>query len=143
MTLHLLRTAVGAQSVEQLQRFVRGRVIDWHGREASWISTRRYPTRADEILESGGSLYWIVQRQLCVRQKIVDIIKDSDDEGRSLCRIFLEADLIRTQPYERRHIQGWRYLQPKDAPPDLRGVGAETEAMPPHMVAELGRLGLL
>ena len=40
-----------------------------------------------------------------------------------------------------RPFQGWRYFQPKDAPPDLGASGAGE--MPEELRRELGELGLL
>jgi hypothetical protein len=48
---------------------------------------------------------------------------------------------VPVHPWPRRPHQGWRYLKPEDAPPDLReGDGGD---MPPEMIAELRELGLL
>ncbi|HYC94215.1 MAG TPA: DUF1489 family protein, partial [Sphingomicrobium sp.] len=38
-------------------------------------------------------------------------------------------------------FQGWRYLDEKNAPPDL--ASGDSADMPPDMAAELKRLGLL
>ena len=47
---------------------------------------------------------------------------------------------VRPRPY--RAFQGWRYLDPKDAPPDL-AKGALPGKIPPKMRKELAELGLL
>ncbi len=53
----------------------------------------------------------------------------------------LDAAIVRVQPRPFRAFQGWRYLQPKDSPPDLAG-GAVAE-MPETLRNELAALGLL
>ena len=48
---------------------------------------------------------------------------------------------VRPRPY--RAFQGWRYLDVKDAPPDLDRVAKGTSNMPEPMRRELRELGLL
>ena len=54
----------------------------------------------------------------------------------------LDKDLVPTEPWPHRAFQGWRYLDPKDAPPD-RPTGEVDAEMPEAMIAELRDLGLL
>ena len=35
------------------------------------------------------------------------------------CEVTLDPETVRVAPTPRRAFQGWRYLEPKDAPPDL------------------------
>jgi hypothetical protein len=51
----------------------------------------------------------------------------------------LDPDLIETAPQPRRPFQGWRYLDPADAPPDLAMGGSE--AMSPDLARQLRELG--
>ena len=55
----------------------------------------------------------------------------------------LAPALVRTRLNPQRPIQGWRYLEAVDAPPDLGLGDADTGEMPAEMVAELRELGLL
>ena len=49
---------------------------------------------------------------------------------------------VQTTP--RRAHQGWRYLEEKDAPPDLDIEGADArDAMPPQLLGELMKMGLV
>ncbi|MBI4048969.1 MAG: DUF1489 family protein, partial [Devosia nanyangense] len=48
---------------------------------------------------------------------------------------------VRTLPYPKRPFQGWRYLEPEDAPPDM-ATGAQEEGSE-FIAEELARLGLL
>ena len=76
------------------------------------------------------------------RQELVGFDEDIDrDDGRKYCRIHVRRTLISTAPRTCKAFQGWRYLEPDQAPPDL-GQG-DTADMPPEMAAELKRLGLL
>lgn len=53
----------------------------------------------------------------------------------------LEPVIHRVQPRRKGPFQGWRYLDPKDAPADLSS-GA-TKDLPPELAKELAELGLL
>jgi hypothetical protein len=101
------------------------------------------PKRAAEIL-TGGSLYWIIQGQIRVRQRIHGLDPGVDGEGVRFCLIRLDAGLVETVRRPARPMQGWRYLEEADAPPDLSaGLKDEVDEMPPQLVRELKSLGLL
>ena len=76
------------------------------------------PTRKEEVLD-GGSLYWIIRRFIRVRQRIIGLEAVVGDDGIPRCDLILDPELIRTEPQPRRPHQGWRYLNPADAPKDL------------------------
>ncbi len=68
-----------------------------------------------------------------------------EDPQGDWCKIVVEPQLYQTMAQPHRAIQGWRYLQDKDAPKD-RGLyvsGAMDDAPPPAMAEELKKLGLL
>ncbi|MBI1182585.1 MAG: DUF1489 family protein [Alphaproteobacteria bacterium] len=134
MTVHLLRPAVGVRDLDHLRQVMRER-----GDERS-IYTRTIPKRVEELLD-GGSVYWIISRRILARQRLTSIRKLEDDEGRPFARIFVDGQVVPVEPWPRRPHQGWRYLKPEEAPPDLRE--GDTGDMPPEMVAELKDLGLL
>ena len=77
-----------------------------------------------------------------VRQRIVAIERVGNAEGETRCGLVLDPALVRTELQPRRPHQGWRYLEPEDAPPDLP-AGVVAEDMPEAMVTELRQLGLL
>jgi hypothetical protein len=54
------------------------------------------------------------------RQRLRDIQPFVDDDGVKRCRLVLEPRVIRTAWQPRRPFQGWRYLEPGDAPPDRK-----------------------
>lgn len=142
MTLHLRKLCVGVESVEQLQ--------DWQARrlkrgEKLRHDTRMMPKRRDEILD-GGSLYWVIKGLIQVRQPILDITQETDEEGRGFARLHLAPGLVRVAPRGHRPFQGWRYLEAADAPEDLAGgtgKGGMADDLPPAMQAELRALGIL
>lgn len=114
MSLHMIKLCVGVARVETLER----RVAKAGGLT---VHTRMTPKRATE-LEDGGSLYWVMKGSVTCRMPILDV--STKGEGRqSRCTIRLGGELIRTAPQARRPFQGWRYLEAKDAPPDLSRVG--------------------
>lgn len=143
MTLNLIKLCVGCDSVEDLAEWIddRKRAARKIGREAEHAHvTRMVPKRMAELLD-GGSLYWVIKGSVQVRQRLRDIQVFNDAEGIQRCRLLLEPNLVRTEWQPKRPFQGWRYYEPKDAPPDL-GAGGEIE-LPPALKAELAALGLI
>jgi len=147
MALHLRKLCVGVENVEQLQ--------DWQARrlkrgETLRHDTRMMPKRRDEILD-GGSLYWVIKGLIQVRQPILDITQETDEEGRGFARLHLGPELVRVAPRGHRPFQGWRYLAAADAPEDLgvfgtsggAGKGGMKDELPAAMQAELRALGIL
>ena len=148
MPLHIKKLCVGVSELEELEAFTTGR------REAflrlqpeaiePWfeLSTRNTPKRAGEIL-SGGSLYWVISGKICARQRIIAFTPGVKDSGKPVCLIRLELKLIPVIPTNHRPFQGWRYLEGKDSPLDIGGEGAITGDLPPHVLEELHKLGLV
>jgi hypothetical protein len=140
MTIHLLRMAVGIDDLDHLRRVQDARQRSTpNGRLYS--STRNTPRRAEELV-GGGSLYLVIRGYVRVRQRILGIERRTDDEGRSYCAIELDPRHIPTVLQARRPQQGWRYLEPAEAPADLKRAEI-SDGMPPEMAAELKALGLL
>jgi hypothetical protein len=136
MPLHLVKMAVG---IDDLEHFRRVRAARRETQPLCLIRTRNTPRRAAEIL-AGGSLYWVVRGQVLVRQRVLCIATEPDAGGRSTCILHLEHELVPTLSQPRRPFQGWRYLEPTEAPPDH---GAAEGEMPWEMLRELKALGLL
>lgn len=147
MTLHLIKLCVGIDDVDHLR-------ASWQKDRLQEIkrvpgttprlfhSTRMTPRRKSQLLE-GGSLYWVIKGFVSARQKLLDIEPYTDDEGIQRCRLILDPEVIETEMRRRRPFQGWRYLDPQAAPPDLTQIAGATEDFPPHLRAELRELGLL
>jgi hypothetical protein len=143
MVLHLIKLAVGVDDLAHMKEVqsARRRQRRQSPRSPHWVYTRNTPRRAEELL-AGGSLYWVVRGVIRCRQVLVGFDEDFDrEEARKYCRIKLRRTLVPTTPQACRAFQGWRYLEPERAPPDLsRG---DTGDLPAEMAAELKRLGLL
>ncbi|SLN40872.1 DUF1489 family protein [Oceanibacterium hippocampi] len=137
MTVHLLKLCVGVDSLDQLRHWQARRVKIAPLRHI----TRMTPKRKDELLD-GGSLYWVIKGHVQARQRLVGLEPVQDGEIRR-CALMLDEELVPTRWQPRRPHQGWRYLDPKDAPPDLRDDQDMTYDMPTELVAELRELGLI
>lgn len=102
------------------------------------LTTRYLPKRHEEMV--GGSLYWILNHTLVGRSPILGFM----DNGQGRTWIRLRPELIPVRSIPKRAHQGWRYLEGKDAPPDLGSAGADArDAMPPKMLGELMKMGLV
>ena len=142
MTIHIVKLCVGADGVEDLAEWQIGQIKRAKKEKrkitAPVCGTRMWPKRVDDVLD-GGSLYWVIKGVVTVRQKIVAIDDVTDNHGQR-CGLYLDAHLQRTVPQPRRAFQGWRYLEPKDAPADLSAAqgGADLPERLRRQLVELG-----
>jgi len=147
MPLHMRKLSVGSESLESLAAFQEMRRAERKARGEPAFNrhvTRMWPKRADEILHSGGSMYWIIKGVMQARQPILEFEEVQTGDGVRRCGIVLAPELIPVAPRAMRPFQGWRYFEAKDVPPDLRELGGEVDPdMPPEMLAELRELGLV
>jgi len=111
----MIKLVVGAASIEDL--------LAWRARNAAaepgpWVlRTRMTPKRGPEMVD-GGSIYRVFKGVILCRQRILAV--NTVGEGvAARCEIALDETVVRVAPTPRRAFQGWRYLDPKDAPPDL------------------------
>lgn len=144
MALNILKLCVGAESIDDLEHYIRSRYQrggDYLVSGKPFHTTRMVPKRVNEILD-GGSLYWVIKGNVQCRQKLAAIEPFVDREGISRCHLVLERDVIKTQWQPRRPFQGWRYLTLEDAPKDLSMADGVVD-MPASLQAELASLGLL
>ncbi|RFC65121.1 DUF1489 family protein [Fulvimarina endophytica] len=139
MTLNLLKLSVGPETVEDLEGFIERRIRE-AGTDHTWHQTRMVPKRRVDLLD-GGSIYWVIKGQICARQRLIDIVPFTDDEGIGRCRLLLEPALIRTERRPKRPFQGWRYLEPHESPPDFSGASAD-DGLPSELRDELSDLGI-
>jgi hypothetical protein len=131
MPLHMTKIAFGATSAQDLRTW-----LESHAAAGEALLTTRYlPKRAAEM--AGGSLYWILGGVLIGRSPLLGFAERPDGK----VSIRLAPALIPVEARPRRAHQGWRYLEPSDAPPDVVEGGGD--ALPPALASELARLGLL
>lgn len=130
MPLHMTKIAFGAKNWDDLAGWYRNRT-------GIRLTTRYLPKRHEEMV--GGSLYWILDHTLVARSRILGF--GEAPGGR--VHIELEPRLVRVEPRPRRAHQGWRYLADEDAPRDLAPGEAAGDVLPPSIVKELAKLGLV
>src|SRR3546814_5052456 len=114
MPLHLTKIAFRSESPATLRAW-----LESHAEEAR-LTTRYLPKRVEEL--AGGSLFWIHGHQLVGRSPLLGF----QETGQGRYWIRLEPRLIPVRTLPKRAHQGWRYLEDKDAPPDL-GSGRSEE----------------
>jgi len=145
MSLHLIKLAVGCESVKELRSWVAERIRIAKKQDLPLHHvhiTRMTPKRVDELL-AGGSLYWVIRGEIAAREKIVAIEPFHDRDGIGRCRLVLQPKVTAVLPRPMRPFQGWRYFPEMDIPPDLKSAGAGVADMPEPLRRELRELGLL
>ena len=145
MSLHLIKLCVGCDSVADLEEWIGEKLKDkkrLRQKPEHIHTTRMVPKRGEELID-GGSLYWVVRGQIACRERILDIRPFTDKDGVGRCRIVLDGKVVLVEPRPRAAFQGWRYLEPRDAPRDLSRAAPGAARMPETMRRELRELGLL
>ena len=145
MPLHLVKLAVGCESVKELKGWVAERALKakQNGLPRHHVHiTRMVPKRSDELL-AGGSLYWVIRGEIAAREKLLAIEPFRDRDGIGRCRLVMQPKVIAVSPRPMRAFQGWRYFAENDVPPDLGKAAAGISAMPEPLRRELRDLGLL
>ncbi|SET91417.1 DUF1489 family protein [Paracoccus homiensis] len=137
-SLHLMKLCVGAEGPDDLARWQQQR----YGDGPAMHVTRMWPKREDELL-NGGSIFWVFKGVMLARQKLLRLEERFGDDGIRRCALILDRDLVRVAAIPRRPFQGWRYLDPKDAPDDLPENRAAEEALPAKVAAALSEMGLV
>jgi hypothetical protein len=106
--------------------------------------TRNMPKRAAELCD-GGSIYWVINRAVLARQLVKDIVPDVWDDGSRCAGLVLDPVIVRVAARAMKPFQGWRYLVPADAPPDLGGTADASglDELPETLRLALTHLALL
>ncbi|KXU99860.1 hypothetical protein AD929_14010 [Gluconobacter potus] len=138
--LNIIKLAVGCPSLEVLRERMAHPRINGHGA----VPTRTMPRRADEVLD-GGSLYRVMDGMILCRQPIIGLESCQRSDGSTGTLIVVSDEIIPVQPRPMRPFQGWRYLDPKDAPPDLGNSLTQDGIadLPPQLRRELAELALI
>ena len=100
-----------------------------------------WPKRQAELL-AGGSLYWVIKGVVQARQRIIALDEAIGDDGIRRCGIRMDATLIRTHAAPKRPFQGWRYLTPENAPPDLPKMRVTDTDIPNELNLALAEIGV-
>ena len=136
--VNIVKLAVGVQSVEELA-LIQRRFLNQAGNLANngfYHSTKLMPKKHEAIVKS-GSLYWVINRRVLVRQKILNIKQIVGDDNKLFAGISLENKIIKVRPTPMKPFQGWRYYENEDVPPDITDDGFNDE-----FNNELNKLGL-
>lgn len=138
--LHILKLAVGIRDLAHLRAVQAARLA---ANPPLRHQTRNTPRRSLEITD-GGSLYWVISGSILARQPITAIQPDLWDDGTPCASFHLDPTIIPVAGRPTRPFQGWRYLEPDAAPPDLDTTqSGNTEALPDSLRRELQALGLI
>lgn len=140
----MIKLCVGVATLEELESYREERAHWWgadYGEDVHVHRTRTRPKRAAEM-EGVSSIYWVISGVIRCRQPILRLAQAIDEQGLPCCDIIMSPNLVRTLPRPKGPFQGWRYLQPKDAPPDLES-GGFAEGGSSELAEELARLGLI
>ena len=139
-SVHLIKLSVGSEQVEDLinwQKNPRAKGPDGFPRHV----TRMWPKREPEVI-NGGSLYWVIKGVVLCRQRILRLDEVIGQDGIRRCGIVLDPKVIRTEAAPKRPFQGWRYLDPANAPKDLTATRQAESALPPQLTAALAEIGV-
>lgn len=142
--IHMIKLCVGVATLEELEGYREERAHWWgadYGEDVHVHRTRTRPRRAAEM-EGVSSIYWVISGVIRCRQPILRLAEAVDEQGLPCCDIIMSPEMVRTVPRPKGPFQGWRYLDPKDVPPDLESHGF-AEAGSVELAEELAKLGLI
>src|ERR1700722_12706355 len=88
--LHLTKLAVGVRDIDHLRELQAERAVL---SPPLLHRTRNFPRRHQEVID-GGSMYWVINGSMLVRQRIVDIVEDRRDDGAACTGLLLDPDLV-------------------------------------------------
>jgi len=146
MTIHLVKIAVGIESVDHLREVQIKRLFQMKEKAGPGDLrhlTRNAPRRAEDLLDS-GSIYWIIKGYIRVRQRITGFGEAVGRNGKPRCALILDPNLVQTVLLPHKPIQGWRYIKVESVPADLTPAEREVvSSLPQEMADELRSLGLL
>lgn len=139
--LHLIKLSVGSKSIEDLatwQKNPAARGADGQPRHV----TRMFPKERDKLTK-GGSIYWVINGLIQCRQPILSLDEVIGHDGIRRCAIVLDTPLVPVHPTPKRPFQGWRYLQPDQAPADFKGARKVGKPLPKKLMLALDEIGVI
>ena len=143
-SIHIIKLVVGVDDLKEYYDWQQTVIFDYHGRPATPCWTRHKPTRGEEIIKSGGSLFRVIKNRIRCRHAILGFETVKTEQKGTMCMIVQSAQMIETIAAPKRPFQGWRYFKPSDAPPE-KGLytGQDDEEISPEMEEELRQAGIL
>lgn len=138
--VHILKLSVGTEDMTDLAAWQTSRQAQSRDGYPQHV-TRMWPKREAEIV-AGGSIYWVIKGVIQCRQRIIRLDERIGHDGIRRCAIVSDKSLIRVAATPKRAFQGWRYLQPSDAPEDLPDGVQREEALPPELQKALAAIGV-
>ena len=139
--VNLVKLSVGTESIDDLLTWQRHRSRQVKDGQYYHV-TRMWPKREADLLD-GGSIYWVIKGEVQARQRVLEFRERIGQDGIRRCALLLDPEIIRVTPTLKRPFQGWRYLDPADAPMDLP-KGRENEApLPADLNRALAEIGVL
>ncbi|MFP4387307.1 MAG: DUF1489 family protein [Alphaproteobacteria bacterium] len=143
--LNIIKLAVGVQDIAHFYDIQHAHEITYKGSRAVPCWTRYKPKRAEEILETGGSIYRVIKNRIVCRHKILGFEMVDTPEKGTMCAIMQNPEMIETLHMPKCAFQGWRYLKPSDTPRDI-GVytgAAMQDNIPLDLKQDLKAAGLI
>tara|TARA_B000000475_G_scaffold16036_1_gene13467 strand:- start:392 stop:844 length:453 start_codon:yes stop_codon:yes gene_type:complete len=140
--VNLVKLCVGADTVDDI--ISRQDYPKVNGKETSQVKkhvTRMWPKRSEELL-NGGSLFWVIKGFIQARQKIIGLEETFGKDNVRRCAIILNPEIFLTTSVRKRPFQGWRYLDQKDAPPDLHNFNSQENTIPHELALALADIGV-
>ena len=137
---HLIKLSVGTETVDDLAAWQASAHDRWPDGQPRHV-TRMWPKREAEIVNN-GSIYWVIKGFVQVRQRVLRLDEVIGHDGIRRCAIVLDKALIRVEATPKRPFQGWRYLNPQDAPRDLSAQHAAEDRLPPDLQSALADIGV-
>ena len=138
--IHLLKLAAGIRDAGHLADVQRARAT---ALPPLRHRTRNAPRRAAELVD-GGSIFWVIGGMIQMRQNVTEVIQDKWEDGSPCAGLILDPGLVRVCPRPLKAFQGWRYLAPDDAPPDLAETAPDIAGgLPPELLNALRELALI
>ena len=139
----MIKLVVGLDSLDDFAQHCKGEIVDFEGQPAIPCWTRFKPKRADEILQSGGSIYRVIKNRIQCRLEILGFQQVEVEEKGKMWMIMQSPKIVRTISTPKRPFQGWRYLDDAKVPRDRGLYTISDDDLDPAMEEELKAAGLL